>query len=214
MPNKAKALLLLSLIFISSAAVANDDVIGTTYPIAEKSLLEEILNKLKDMESTGELSKKQEEMKQAAIDSINNPRGTKLPRASSNATHYFDPSITVDKDIPLPDGRILHKAGTTVNPLMIKSFTKRMIFIDGNDKKQVDWAVKQYELSGWRDKLILVDGSYMDLMKRLNGKRVYFDQLGGKLGSRETLAKRFGIKAVPSMVYQEGNKLRIDEVKL
>jgi hypothetical protein len=33
-------------------------------------------------------------------------------------------------------------------------------------------------------------------------------------GHRETLVMKFGIKAVPSLVYQQGDKLRIDEVKL
>lgn len=203
-------------LFVSLAAIAEDkdDVIGNIYPIQEVSLIDTIINKLTNMEKSGELAKKQEEMKEIAIDRIENPRGVDLPRAFEDKTHYFDPSITVTKDIYLPDGRLLHAAGTKVNPLTIKTFTKRIIFIDATDEDQLFWAKQKYQQSGWRDKVILVKGSYMDVMKKWN-KRVYFDQIAGMDGGhRETLVDKFGIKALPSIVYQQGDKLRIDEVKL
>lgn len=215
MQNKIIKACLISAIFFAGEAASNADVIGTTYPVAEKSLLEEIMGKLKAMEASGEIAARQEDMKKIAIESINNPKGTRIKATKDAQTHYFDPSIRVDKDIMLPDGRVLHKAGTVVNPLTIKSFSKRMIFIDGKDPKQVAWGKKQFESSGWRDKLILVDGSYMDIMRDLKGKQVYFDQVKGMGGAeRETLAKKFGIKSVPSVVYQQGNLLRIDAIRL
>lgn len=48
--------------FLSSATQASD-VIGKTYPIKEVSLLDVMLNKLKQMQSTGELSQLQEAFK-------------------------------------------------------------------------------------------------------------------------------------------------------
>lgn len=196
---------------VSSMAI---DTIGTTYPIKEVSLLESILNKLKGMEVSGELARRQDDMKRIALNRIEHPRGQIIPKAARNQTHYYDPSIVVTHDMYLPSGQLMHAAGTKVNPLVIKSFSKRMIFIDATDKSQVIWAKAQYEKSGWRDKVILVNGSYMDVMKDW-GHRVYFDQLTGMDGGhRETLVMKFGIKAVPSLVYQQGEKLRIDEVKL
>ncbi|MCH9742153.1 MAG: type-F conjugative transfer system protein TraW [Proteobacteria bacterium] len=212
---KSKALFLF-LLLSSMHAMAEDktEVIGNIYQIQEVSLIDTILNKLTNMEKSGELAKKQEEMKEIAIDRIEHPMGVDLPRAFEDNKHYFDPSIVVTKDIYLPDGRLLHAAGTKVNPLTIKTFTKRIVFIDATDEDQLAWAKKQYEKSGWRDKIILVKGSYMDVMKKWN-KRVYFDQIASMDGGkRETLVEKFGIKALPSVVYQEGDKLRIDEVKL
>jgi conjugal transfer pilus assembly protein TraW len=203
-----------SWLFIVPVSAMAIDTIGTTYPIKEVSLLETILNKLKGMEVSGELARRQDDMKRIALNRIENPRGQIIPKAARNQTHYYDPSIVVTQDMYLPSGQLMHAAGTKVNPLAIKSFSKRMIFIDATDKSQVSWAKAQYEKSGWRDKVILVNGSYMDVMKDW-GHRVYFDQVTGMDGGhRETLVMKFGIKAVPSLVYQQGDKLRIDEVKL
>lgn len=53
-------------------------------------------------------------------------------------------------------------------------------------------------------KPILVGGSYLDLMKAWN-RQVFYDQEGA-------LVRKLGITAVPAIVSQEGNRLRIDEV--
>lgn len=201
------------LLFVINQFAWAVDVIGPVYPIKEVSLLDVMMNKLKHMEQTGQIEAMQQQWKTLARDRVLNPKGIALPRVIEATKRFYDPSITVNRDIYLPDGQLLHKAGTVVNPLSVKSFNKRMLFIDGTDKQQVIWAKKQYESSGWRDKVILVNGSYVDVMKDWKHP-VYFDQLGGQVGARETLVGRFGIKAVPSLVYQEGNKLRIDEVKL
>ncbi len=189
------------------------DVIGPVYPVKEVSLLDVMMNKLKYMEQTGQIEAMQEQWKTIAQDRVLNPKGVALPRAIESTKRLYDPSITVNRDIYLPDGQLMHKAGTIVNPLSVKSFTKRMLFIDATDKQQLAWAKKQYESSGWRDKVILVNGSYVDVMKEWKHP-VYFDQLGGQLGKRETLVSRFGVRTVPTMIYQSGSQLMIEEVKL
>lgn len=189
------------------------DTIGPVYPINEQNLLDVMMSKLKQMEKTGQIQQMQQQWLQAARERVMNPQGIKLPRAHEVKTRFYDPSITVSRDIYLPDGQLLHKAGTVVNPLVIRSFNKRMLFIDAHDKDQVSWAKNQYQQSGWRDKVILVNGSYVDVMKDWK-QPVYFDQIGGGLGERETLVQRFGIKALPSVVSQEGNQLKIMEIKL
>jgi conjugal transfer pilus assembly protein TraW len=55
-----------------------------------------------------------------------------------------------------------------------------------------------------RLKPILVGGSYLDLMKTWRTP-VYYDQQG-------VLTRRLGIKQVPAIVSQEGQRLRIDEL--
>jgi len=55
-------------------------------------------------------------------------------------------------------------------------------------------------------KLILVKGAPLDLM-RARQRRFYFDQGG-------TLVKRFGIRAVPAIVEQQGRILLVREVPL
>jgi len=59
-------------------------------------------------------------------------------------------------------------------------------------------------VAGGRIKPIVTGGSYMNLMRRWK-LAVYYDQEGA-------LAKKLGIHAVPALVFQEGKRLRIDEL--
>ena len=69
---------------------------------------------------------------------------------------------------------------------------------------QIEHARELIDRYQGKVKPILVGGSYLDLMKRWN-KQVFYDQDG-------TLVRKFGITAVPAIVSQEGQRLRIDEV--
>lgn len=195
--------------------------IGTVYEVQENDLLEVIMAKLQHMEATGQMAEMEAEFKENVMRTIKTPPGVDLPRALKTKTKHYDPSFTVKESIFLPDGRLLHPAGTVINPLTVRSMTKRMIFIDQRDAEQVAWAKKKYEESGWRDKVILVNGSYQDLMKEWK-KPVYYDQLGvGQaskeipgMATRETMVRKFNIESLPAIIYQTGITLRIDEVAI
>lgn len=211
-----KTLLSLILSALTSSAFAgmSEQVIGPTYPIQEESLLKVIMSRLSHMEKTGEIKKMQDEWKKTAINTINHPEGVNLPEATIFKTHYYDPSIELTHDVVLPNGQTLYKKGTKVNPLSIRGLTKRYIFIDGSDPDQVEFAKSLYQNSGWRDRVILVKGSYMDLMKSWH-HRVYFDQLGQLDDGghpKQTLVDTFQIDAVPSVLFQNGLYLQIDAV--
>lgn len=194
--------------------------IGTIYEIKETSLLEVIMARLHHLKETGEMDQMQEEFTGRVLKTIKNPPGVNLPRADHTRSRYYDPSITFHEDILLPDGEILHPAGTRINPLKVRGLSKRLIFIDQRDQEQVAWAYERYMESMWRDKVILVAGSYIDLMNEWK-KPVYFDQLGVGASAdvtgtpkRETMVRRFNIQSLPAIIYQEGDFLRIDEVQI
>ena len=85
-----------------------------------------------------------------------------------------------------------------------RPLSKHLLFFDARDPGQVTRARELIEHYQGKVKPILVGGSYLDLMKRWN-KPVFYDQDG-------TLVRKFGIVAVPAIVSQEGQRLRIDEV--
>src|SRR5690606_32603632 len=101
-------------------------------------------------------------------------------------------------------GAVLFPAGTRKNPLEVVSLSKHLLFFDARDQRQVERARELIDRYQGKVKPILVGGSYLDLMKRWN-KQVFYDQDG-------TLVRKFGITAVPAIVSQEGQRLRIDEV--
>ena len=186
---RASALLLLiTLSFFSCIAQAKHlGVHGTTFPVAEPDMLEFI---------------------RAKLQTIQDPEPVEnVSLTTENKSWLLDPSYVVPEDILNADGTILHPAGTTVNPLETMPLLAPLIFIDGKDDKQIEWAMresKRLTTHTHHPKIILVAGSIMSLMKK-HQMRLYFDQKG-------TLTKRLGIEHVPATVTQSGLKLQIDEV--
>ena len=211
--------------FVTEISYAADfGVIGQTFPITEESFIAMLKKRLDSVD----IEKEQEKVQARAKEQIENPLPVSgITEATKYRVFYFDPSYTLDKDVVLPCGKILHKAGTKVNPLEHMDLNRRLFFIDGRKPKQVVWlkeqldtkvlAQEQKEPKAQReereqveDRIILVGGSVFKL-KEILGKdhedKVYFDQVG-------ELTKKFGIKAVPALVEQEGLVLKIKEIKL
>ena len=187
------------------AQATNLGTIGPTYPVAEKNLLDVIMARLRAKEASGELKRHEQEARDRAAYAVNNPRPVDgLRRAQVARTFYFDPTFTLQSNVVDSTGAVLFPAGTRKNPLEVVSLSKHLLFFDARDPGQVTRARELIERYQGKVKPILVGGSYLDLMRRWN-KPVFYDQDG-------TLVRKFGIAAVPAIVSQEGQRLRIDEV--
>jgi conjugal transfer pilus assembly protein TraW len=175
---------------------------GETFPIIEQDLLATIETRLKHLESSGKLAALEAQMRQQAISSVRRPKPVDgLSAATRKRAWLFDPSTVVENDITDAKGNMIAARGQRVNPMTFVKLTQDLVFIDGRDKAQVDWAV-----AGWvplKAKIILVDGSPFDLMKPYQ-RRFYFDQ-GGQL------VARFGIRHTPAIVTSAGDMLSIRE---
>jgi conjugal transfer pilus assembly protein TraW len=196
-------ILLITGIGIVSAA----EQIGPVHPIVEPDMLKEIQRVLREKERTGELAKLQKEAVERSKRSIENPPPVAgLMRADRYRTFYWDPTYRVPKTIRDTEGNVVAEAGKTINPLDYVSLSKHLLFFDGRDPQQVSKAfaiINHYE---GRVKPILVGGPVADLTRQWR-RQIYFDQGG-------TLVHKLGIKRVPSLVTQEGKKLRIDELEV
>ena len=136
---------------------------------------------------------------------VNNPNGERLPTVSTYRSRYFDPSMILDRDIKDDKGRMIAPKGTKINPLDRITYNKALCFFDANDSRQIAW-IKSMCLDLVTAKAIAVNGPIMKVMEDLDA-RLFFDQHG-------TLVKRFGIRALPSMVRQTGNVFVIEEFPL
>jgi conjugal transfer pilus assembly protein TraW len=194
--------------FFGSHAFAQERVkVGPTYPIVEKDFLKAIEAKLKKKEASGDIEKWQREAIARSQQSIEQPKPIEsVMRTDRARTYYFDPTITLSKDLATPEGQLISPAGTVVNPLTIVSLSKALLFFDAREKDQVSMAKKTIDRLQGKVKPILTGGSYMDLMRSWK-KQVYYDQSG-------VLVTKLGIRQVPALVTQEGNKLRIDELEV
>ena len=193
-------------ILLSFAGRAQDlGVIGPVYPIAEPSLLEVILSKLREAEASGVLARLQRDTQTNVKRGIEQPAPVAgITKTTKTRSFYYDPSIVVPYAITDADGNVIVAPGSKVNPLDTVSLSKALLFFDARDAAQVGRARNILDERGGKVKLILTGGSYLDLMRRWK-RPVYFDQQG-------SLTEKLGIRHVPALVTQEGKRLRIDEI--
>lgn len=179
---------------IEASLVAKDfGTYGKTYPIDEEDIIEVLKNRL----STADFESKQELWKKTLVEIVETPRGRVLPRAAKERKLLFDPTIVVQNDVKDLEGKTFALKGTKVNPLDKHKLEEPLLFFDGNDEKQINWAKNNKGM--W----ILIQGNPLEIEKNEH-RPVYFDQKG-------YLSKKLGICALPALVTQEGKLLSIVE---
>ena len=180
-------------------------VIGPVYPIAEPSLLEVILGRLRAAEQDGTLARLQRDAQARARRAVDEPAPVAgLGRARQARHFHHDPSIVVQEAILDSDGRVIVAPGTVVNPLDTVRLSQALLFLDARDREQVEQARNLVDARRGQVKVILTGGSYVDLMRRWQ-RPVFYDQQGA-------LTTKLGIRHVPALVTQDGRRLRIDEL--
>jgi conjugal transfer pilus assembly protein TraW len=148
--------------------LANDlGVVGPTYEIAERDLIEVMKDKFRRMEKSGELARLQENYKQKVIDAVEKPRPVQgVSSTETVRTFYVDPTWTLDRNVVDEQGKLLFPAGTKVNPLDYAPLTQYLLFFDQREKAQVAFARRFIEQSKARVKPILVGGEPLKLMRQ------------------------------------------------
>lgn len=201
--HHAFSALVVTLALPASVAARDYGQQGTVFPVIESDLLAQIHARLTAMERSGETTRLNEELKRRTLARVERPAPvTGIVRASDTRRWIFDPTITLAADIRGAHGELIHAAGTRVNPLDSVALRQDLLFLDGDDPDQLAWALRQ----GPQAKLILVAGAPLALMKARQ-RRFYFDQQG-------TLTGKFGIRAVPARVRQQGRLLEVSEIAL
>ena len=189
------------------APAKNLGVIGPVYPIAETDFLQWVQTRLQEKIQSGEFARWQEEQVNGIKNLADRPTPVMgLTPALQDKSWLYDPTLTLTHDLFDAQGNLRFPAGTRLNPLAKVTWTKTLVFYDGDDVAQVNWAMHlRHHIKG-EVILILTQGSVSAQTKKLK-QRVYFDQ-GGQL------VQRFGITHLPASVTQKGRQLRVTEVKL
>lgn len=181
----------------------NLGVYGEVFPIAEPDLLQYIHQRLEEMQQDGQMAAMQKKMTQRVIQHVLRPPALPgITKVSTPVTYYYDPTFVVTQNIVAPNGEMIVKAGTRVNPLALEHFNEVLLFINADDPLQVSWAkaeMAEFSIT----KVILVEGNIKNASQKLG--RIYFDQDG-------VITKKLGISKVPALVKADGLKLEIDEV--
>lgn len=220
-------LVMAAFIYVLSVEAADLGVYGKSYPIDEADIEEEIARKLSIYEESWELKKFQENYQKAVTKQIKQPnRVMGIRDAEENRTRKYDPTSYLEEDILVPKGgmsqvdnikvsegkeveyEVLHKAGTAINPLKYMRFNEPLIFVDGNNEQQLEYA-RKYKDKNPAAKIILIDGKPGYHEVKGNEYYYYYDQWGA-------YSEKFKIAFVPSIVWQkEGEEvLTVDEIKI
>ncbi|MBD1576954.1 type-F conjugative transfer system protein TraW [Vibrio sp. S11_S32] len=202
--------------FTSQFSYANDlGVYGAIYTPIEIDMLDWIHARLDYMQKDGEwdaIKKKQKAIVKARI--IRPKPVIGLSTTTHPRTYFIDPTMTLQKDIKDSKGNILYHAGLQINPFNSATWpngsaypqvhlTEQLAFFNGDDPKQVAWAIKTQKNTHTRIKWILTQGEPAKVAKQLH-QSMYFDQTGH-------YCKRFSIQHIPVLIKQDHFEWRVQE---
>jgi conjugal transfer pilus assembly protein TraW len=172
---------------------------GVIYVIEEQEPIALIQQKLKAMEDSGELERRNRELQKKTRAAVERPTPVKgVTKATKDRIFYYDPTYVAPNDLYDHQGCLFAKKGMTINPMKTVNLFQKLIFFDGDDDEQLAWVKEQLSVQKQDNeaiRLILTKGTPLKLAEKL-GIPVYFDQSG-------LLTKKLGIKRVPALVSQE-----------
>lgn len=179
--------------------------LGATFPVIEPDLLATIEGRLRAAQASGEMDRVNAGFAERVAARARRPQPVAgLTTAEESRTWTYDPTITLDRDIRDQKGNLIGAAGQHINPLDFVGLHQQLVFVDGDDKDQLDWATKRF--GDAQAKIIFVAGSPFEAIAARQ-RRFFFDQEG-------RLSQRFGIEHVPAVVSQAGRVLQVAEVPL
>lgn len=196
------ATILAAILTLSESSAKDLGIVGATYSVDEPDALEEIREKAAGVD-WGKVFDKRKWRER--IEHFRPGNRASLPPAQEN--RVFLPDMSYSAEFDVPDGRsgILYPKGYTFNPLDYLSLPNILVFIDGDDRKQVAWFKSSPYHQDIRTMLLLTGGSYVDLAKELKMPVFY---------ASVRVAERFGLRAVPSVAVQKGNAMEVREYAL
>jgi conjugal transfer pilus assembly protein TraW len=169
---------------------------GQLYPIEEEDLLKVISSKQKRIEET--LREKLPGIKKKML--VLDRYDGKFEHAKKDRVYYIDPAIILSEDIYDHKGNVILRKGETFSPARYGIGLGRYVVIDGQSKKQVDFAMK-----GDFRKVILIRGNLGKLTRKYR-YRFYF--------ANDEILERFRIKRVPAVIEGEGRYVKVTEKAL
>ena len=129
-----------------------------------------------------------------------------LPTAREDKVFKVDMTGSIKEDIIGRDGVVIYPKGYRYNPMEYVFMRRILVFINGKEEKQIEWYKKSPYPTDMRTMLLITDGSYLNVRKKLKALAVYY--------ANKEIIERMGIKAVPSVAVQKGTELEVREYAL
>ena len=114
-----------------------------------------------------------------------------------------DPGYTLEQDMLDGNGEVIYPRGYTFNPLDFISLPGGLVVIDATDSAQLKWFKKSEYFANNQARLLLVKGSAHELRREFKRPVFYLT---------DDIAEEMKLKAVPSVVVQQSNRLLVQEI--
>ena len=174
---------------------------GATYPIIEEDAISQLKKAIAKYDWEKFKIKQKEKIKNFKPKDL-----VDLPVAKEDKVFKVDMTGAIKEDIIGRDGEVIYPKGYKYNPMEYVFMRRMIVFINGKDEKQIEWYKKSPYPADMRTMLLITDGSYLDVRKKLNTMTVYY--------ANKEIIERMGIKAVPSVAVQKGTELEVQEYAL
>jgi conjugal transfer pilus assembly protein TraW len=204
----------LTLLCSPAAYCENLGVTGQSYAL-DKDAREQMKDVVRRKQANGELDAYWNNYRNKFIDAIKHPTPLNVKSNYDARSEIHDLAFVLPQDYVNERGQIVARRGTVIKPLRIQPLRSGLIFIDGRDQKQIDYAIKLGRKDAF--KIVLTAGSPFELrVKYQNAKwRIgtgipfYFDQRKMII---DNFKKLYGvnINSVPAVLYQKDDKLAIE----
>ena len=210
-PSAAACLLLCAYAFASAEDLGSK---APVFPVDQDGR-EQLKALAKQKVDQGAFEAYKQEFIKRNVDAIKNPAPLGIKTVYGHRIELKEARYVMPSDVKDQEGRIVARRGTVIEPLKINPLQAGMIFIDGRDEAQVQYAIKAYRATPL--KIVLVAGSAFDLRVRfkdlvINGSRTvpfYFDQRAMIIRQLNSVYK-IDISSVPALLTQVGDKVRLE----
>lgn len=176
---------------------------------------DELRDAVKQRQQSGALDGFWRHYRDQVVNAIRHPAPLPIHTVYAATSEFHSVTFTMPSDFFDQNGKVVAHKGQVIEPLSILPLTSSLVFIDGRDQQQVDWALAHGQ--SVRTKIILTGGSAIELREKYKqtpwmagqGVPFYLDQRAMIINSLERF---YGIKlaSVPATLRQEGKGLRID----
>jgi len=193
-----------TLLIATTLSAQNVFTIGTTYEFAEEDLIIAIKENIQTNEEA--IKKRFADMKEKAqtnIDELSPTLSVRPSPAIENRTFYPDTTYVNPKDIRDHTGKILYPKGYTFNPMDYINLAYEIVVINGNRSEELDWIKSTDYLGTAAYRVLITEGKFKKVTEAL-GQTVFF--------ATDQIINRLSIKKTPSVITQDGNRLKIKEI--
>ena len=181
-----------------TSEIGLESVIGPVYKIEEPDVLKIMQERLASHDWEADVRRARDNIYQRTS-------AVEVENAQVRDSYLVDLTVQANRNLEGANAQIFAYAGQTINPFDYMTITRRYLFFDANDDSHVS------VVRGWLSEhptAMLISTAAVSEEGRRRSLLAEFGQPVHEANAM--LVKKFRLRAVPAMAYQDGRMLRVD----